>query len=115
MQMFTQEFEDTIHYGWDPSRGWQHLHSVGKKSAAEMNEALLDEVPVMPVTILCLELLSKEPLVDLKRASEIILSDVGATIQILRLIGGGYDFDEERPRRMGDCLASLDFDTWFGR
>jgi len=112
--MFTQGFDETIHQGVNPSCTWQRLPSAREKSVAELNEDLLDEVPVMPATILCLEMTLNEPSVDLSRASEIVLSDVGATIQVLRLIGGGYDFDEGRPRRMADCLASLDIDTWFG-
>jgi hypothetical protein len=111
--MLEHEFDETIHQSWNASCSWHRLPSAKKKSVAKINEDLLDEVPVMPATILCLEMLLREPLVDLKRVSEIILSDVGATIQILRLIGEGYDFDEERPRRMGDCLASLEVGTWF--
>lgn len=114
MEMLTQRFDETVYHGVSPSCAWRRLPSVREKSVAEMNEDLLDEVPVMPETILCLEMIVNEPSVDLRRASEIVLSDVGATIQILRLIGGGYDVDEQRPRRMADCLASLDVGTWFG-
>ncbi len=45
--------------------------------------------------------------------SELVLSDVGATIQILRLVGREYEFSTEHPCRMGDCMASLDAGTWF--
>lgn len=74
---------------------------------------LLDQVPVMSATVLGLELLLSNRYVDLSVASEIVLSDVGATIQILRLIGKEYDAASDRPHRMGDCLASLDANEWF--
>jgi hypothetical protein len=77
-------------------------------------EDLLNKVPVMSATVLGLEMLLQEPFVDLRRVSELILSDVGATIQILRLIGEEYDDPIDRPSRMGECIASLDVDTWFG-
>ncbi len=67
----------------------------------------------MSATVLGLEILLHEPCIDLRMASELVLSDVGATIQILRLIGREYEFATEHPYRMGDCLASLDAGTWF--
>jgi len=73
----------------------------------------LDDVPVMPATVLGLEMLLYEPCIDLRKASELVLSDVGATIQTLRLIGRDYDFATELPYRMGDCIAGLDLGTWF--
>jgi hypothetical protein len=64
-------------------------------------------------TVLGLELLLREPCLDLQLASEIVLSDVGATIQILGLVGREDDYVDGQPRRMGDCLASLDAGVWF--
>ena len=112
--MLNHAFDDVVDHGWPPSSTCQRRHFVEQKSIAQKNEELLDEVPVMSATVLGLEMLLHEPNIDLSVASEFILSDVGATIQILRLIGRGYDFDEDRPRRMGDCLASLEVDIWFG-
>jgi hypothetical protein len=43
----------------------------------------------------------------------LILSDVGATIQILGLIGKEDNIPAERPGRMSECLACLDVSTWF--
>ena len=62
----------------------------------------------MSATVLGLEILLHEPCIDLRMASELVLSDVGATIQILRLVGREYEFATEHPCRMGDCIASLD-------
>jgi hypothetical protein len=64
-------------------------------------------------TVLALELLLREPCLDLRMASEIVLNDVGATIKILGLVGKEDDFASERPGRMEDCLASLDLVVWF--
>jgi hypothetical protein len=72
------------------------------------------DVPVMSLTVLGLDLLLQEPCIDLRMASELVLSDVGATIQVLRLIGREYGFSGERPSRMDECIASLDVGAWFG-
>jgi hypothetical protein len=112
--LLNHAFDDVIDHGWTPSSACQRRHLFEQKSIAQKNEELLDEVPVMSATVLGLEMLLHEPNIDLTVASAFILSDVGATIQILRLIGRGYDFDEDRPRRMGDCLASLEVGIWFG-
>jgi hypothetical protein len=112
--LLTYALHDAINRGWTPATPCPRRHFIERKSIAQKNEDLLDEVPVMSATVLGLEMLLHEPDIDLRAASEFILSDVGATIQILRLIGRGRDFDEDRPRRMSDCLASLEADIWFG-
>jgi hypothetical protein len=58
-------------------------------------------------------MLLHEPLIDLQMASDLVLSDVGATLQVLRLSASGCDSIEERPVRMGDCLASMEAGAWF--
>jgi hypothetical protein len=82
------------------------------KSAQEIAERL-DQVPAMSATVLGLEMLLHEPCLDLRLAAEVVLSDVGASIQVLRLIGREFEFVAERPRRMVECLASLDVKCWF--
>jgi hypothetical protein len=67
----------------------------------------------MTTTILGLDLLLQESCIDLRLASRLVLSDVGATIQVLRLIGNQYEFTLDRPKRMEECLASLDVNMWF--
>jgi HDOD domain len=67
----------------------------------------------MSATVLGLDIILQEPYIDLRLVSDLILSDVGATIQILRLIGREYDFAADRPRRIGDCIASLDVSAWY--
>ena len=41
-------------------------------------------VPAAPATLVTLELLLQQPVVELKAVSELVLSDLGATLQILR-------------------------------
>lgn len=112
--MLNQTFEPIIDHSWVPSSAWRSLHlSERNKRREKLLPDLLDHVPVMSSTVLGLEVLLDELSIDLRMASELVLSDVGATIQVLRLIGKEYDVASERPYRMGDCLASLDVDDWF--
>jgi HD-like signal output (HDOD) protein len=73
----------------------------------------LPDVPIMLATRLQLELLLQEPVLDLRAVSEVILEDLGATLQILRLVGEEYAVEQERPIRIEDCIASLNAETWF--
>ena len=50
----------------------------------------LPAVPVMPETLLLLDLVAQEPTVDLRGMSQLVLDDMGATLQILRLAGREY-------------------------
>ena len=106
--------EEILDHGWSRLHSRHHLHCRERYSVAQMDERLLDEVPVMSATLLGLEIILHEPVLDLSAASELVLSDVGATIQVLRLVEREFDSDGERPSRMSDCLASLDADDWFG-
>jgi HD-like signal output (HDOD) protein len=67
----------------------------------------LPSLPIMTTTRLQLELLFGDSVVDLKGVTEVILADAGATLQILRLIGEEYPNEDERPRRIEDCIVSL--------
>jgi HD-like signal output (HDOD) protein len=73
----------------------------------------LPQVPTLATTRLQLELLLQESYIDLSAVSEVILSDAGATLQILRLIGEEYPDAEGRPTRIEDCLVSLNRDRWY--
>lgn len=66
-----------------------------------------DEVPVLPSTVLGLELLLNEPVVDLRRIADLILSDLGATLHTLRMAA------TEDAVRVEDCLAAVELSTWF--
>jgi HD-like signal output (HDOD) protein len=65
------------------------------------------DFPVMPETLLLLDLLVQEPCVDLRQMSELVLADLGATLQILRLAGRKYGRDDNRPVRIADCISDL--------
>jgi len=102
-----------IDQSWIPSSAWVRP-DYGRSAGFEGQEAnFAEEVPVMLATVLGLELLLREPCLDLRMASEIVLSDVGATIQILRLVGKQDDCGGGKPERMGECLASLEANVWF--
>jgi hypothetical protein len=106
--------ESVFDSGWTPASAWRTLDFREQNSLTLQRIDLLDEVPAMSATVLGLDMLLQEPCVDLRRVSELILSDVGATIQILRLVGKEYENAAERPSRMGECIASLDVGAWFG-
>jgi HDOD domain len=111
--MLNQAIDRVTDHSWIPSSAWRRLGLLPQKKFARKKSDLLDHIPVMSATVLGLEILLHEPCIDLRMASELVLSDVGATIQILRLIGREYEFATEHPCRMGDCLASLDAGNWF--
>jgi hypothetical protein len=111
--VLNQAYDTANDHSWVPSSAWQGLRLLEHQSFQPKKVDFLDHVPVMSATVLGLEMLLQEPCIDLRIASELILSDVGATIQILRLIGREYNLAAERPSRMGDCLSSLDVDDWF--
>ena len=110
--MLNQAFDTVEDHSWVPSSAWQGLHLLEQQYAPKRAD-FLDEIPVMSATVLGLEMLLQDPCIDLGMASELVLSDVGATIKILRLIGKEYDYPAERPSRMGDCLAGLEVGAWF--
>lgn len=106
--------EAVTNHSWLPSSAWRFPDSLGQNGSSQEEPELLDEVPVMLATVLGLNMLLQEPSIDLQRVSELILNDVGATIKMLRLVGKESDWAAEHPRRMVDCIASLEVDAWFG-
>lgn len=71
------------------------------------HSAALPDVPVMPGTLLLMDLGAQEESVDLNEMTRVVLSDPGATIQILREAGREGSFGEERPSRIEDCISAL--------
>lgn len=69
------------------------------------------EIPVMPETLLMLDLLVQETCVDLRQLSDLVLGDLGATLQILRLAGREYGTTDCRPVRIADCVSDLGLRT----
>jgi hypothetical protein len=64
-------------------------------------------VPVLQETLLLVELEMQESCIDLNVLSHLILNDLGATLEILRLVGREYGDAKGRPIRMVDCLADM--------
>jgi hypothetical protein len=67
----------------------------------------LPGVPALPETLLAMEFQLQEFSVDLRAVSEIVLGDLGATIQVLRLAGREYGDSDGRPVRIEDCISDL--------
>lgn len=67
----------------------------------------LPAVPVMPETLLLMELCAQGRSVDLSEMAQVVLGDPGATIQIMREAGQECAFGEGRPRRIEDYISAL--------
>jgi len=112
--VFNRECELEIDHSWIPASSQSRLRLRDEREYAPESTNLLDELPIMSSTLLGLDMILQEPYIDLRIVSDLILSDVGATIKILRLIGREYDFEADRPSRIGDCIAGLDVNAWYG-
>ena len=69
--------------------------------------ASLPAVPVLPETLLAMELQLQQRSVDLHEVSQTVLGDLGATLAILRLAGQEHGSSEGRPARIEDCISGL--------
>ncbi|MGA8731367.1 MAG: HDOD domain-containing protein [Terracidiphilus sp.] len=67
----------------------------------------LPDVPVLPETLLCMELQIHEPAVSLREFSQLLMGDIGATLQVFRLAGNEYGSASGRPSRIEDCISDL--------
>lgn len=67
----------------------------------------LPDVPVLSETLLRVELMVRERAVDLSEISQVVLSDLGAVLQIMRLAGGEDSFEDGRVPRIEDCISGL--------
>jgi hypothetical protein len=65
------------------------------------------DVPVMPATLLLMELCGHGSSVDLNQMEQIVLSDPGAAIQILREAGQECALGWDRSIRIADCISAL--------
>lgn len=70
--------------------------------------SFLERTPVLPGTLFGLELLSQEAHIDFRLAVELLLSDVGAVIQVLNRAGREEIRTAGLPDRIEECLISLD-------
>jgi HD-like signal output (HDOD) protein len=67
----------------------------------------LPDVPVLPETLLAMELQIRNSPVDLSAFTDAVLRDLGATIQILRMAGREYGASDDRPVRIEDCICDI--------
>ena len=65
------------------------------------------DIPVLPETLLMMEIAALGSPVDLGRITEIVLGDLGATIQIMRRARAECSFGEQRFNRLEDCISLL--------
>ncbi len=65
------------------------------------------DLPVLPATRLLIDLEVQEASVDLNRMMHVILSDLGATLQIFKLAGQVYGCADACPVRIEDCISDL--------
>lgn len=73
----------------------------------------LPSLPIMSATRLQLDLLLSDSAIDLKGVAQVILADAGATLQILRLVGEEFPNDDDRPKRIEDCIVSLSMERCY--
>lgn len=76
-------------------------------SLSERSGENIPAVPVLPETLLKMELEVRQSSTDLREFSDAVLGDVGATIQILRMAGQEYGSVADRPVRVEDCISDL--------
>ena len=67
----------------------------------------LPDVPVLPETLLGMELQIHEPAVDLREFSQLLMGDIGATLQVFRMAGNEYGSAVSRHNRIEDCISDL--------
>jgi hypothetical protein len=84
------------------------LASSAKRPALQFD--LLRELPEVPVisgTLLSMELVTCQHCVDLAQVSQLVLSDLGATLQILRRAGREAETGHDCLERVEDCISWL--------
>jgi hypothetical protein len=67
----------------------------------------LPDVPVLSETLLLMELKSRDRAVDLREISQLVLGDLGAVLQIMRLAADEDVSEDSRPTRIEDCISGL--------
>ena len=112
--MLGQSFHTLPSMGWVPSSCWRFDNVSPSSTLCKADASWIAGIPVEPATLLGLELLFQEGSLDLQKASDLVLSDVGATLTIFRLASFEHMCGSGRPCRMQDVLSSLSVETWFG-
>jgi hypothetical protein len=114
LTVFNQVFDSGADLGRVLPPKWPSFDFSEEKAIPSKQANFLELLPAMSATVLGLDMLLQEHCVDLRMVSDLVLSDVGATLKILQMIAIEYETVAERPTRMVDCIASLDVNSWFG-
>jgi hypothetical protein len=86
---------------------------IARSAASPRSFAQLDvvrdfpDVPVLSETLLLMELKIRDRAVDLTEISQLVLGDMGAVLQIMRLAGREDVSADNRPTRIEDCISGL--------
>jgi len=81
---------------------------VSSRSLAQLDLVRdFPDVPVLSETLLLMELKIRDRAVDLTEISHLVLGDIGAVLQIMRLAGGEDVSADSRPTRIEDCISGL--------
>jgi hypothetical protein len=92
-----------IGFGGGAASAYKLSHVDGMRDLA----LELPDVPVLSETLLLMELKSRDRAVDLTEISQLVLGDLGAALQIMRLAGREDCFAEDLPTRIEDCISGL--------
>lgn len=94
-----------------PTREWAVLDFPSRIQDPVWAHDELPEVPALPSTVVHLEFLLQEHAIDLRAVAEVILRDLGASIQVLRISGSLQDAEAGRARKMQDYIVDLGKET----
>jgi hypothetical protein len=90
------------------------IEMVAGRSAAPSHKLIeraspyrLPDVPVLPETLLRMDLSRGGPSICLQLISDAVLGDLGATLQLFRSAGHEREIDVRIPNRIEDCISSL--------
>jgi hypothetical protein len=90
-----------------PPAGRARLFLVRRTEFAELGFEFQPAVPVLPTTLLQLDLLLSQPTLDLNGIVAVLLSDIGATLQVLRKAARCLAKSNARAGDLDDCVVHL--------
>ena len=84
-----------------------HAEMQRRRAGGPGKSARVTRVPVLPRTVLGLELLLAAGPLDLRAAGALLREDPGALLQLFRLLAEEYPEVETRPKRLEEWVAGL--------
>lgn len=76
-------------------------------SAGAYSDPVSWRAPVLPSTLLCLQMLLTQPCLDLRAATNLLRRDPGAVLRLYALVAEECPDCADRPERLEDCIASV--------